>query len=108
MKKQRLIYSLLFGIPGILVSVFVGLFLGGTAGGFLWIFVYGDSQWPLWTEYLIPILTGFGFIISLIVIIKIGYSFGKKREIEEIPISIKHVMISLGILLLLIVRLITF
>lgn len=108
MKKQRFIYSLIFGIPGILVSVLIGLFAGGATGGFLWIFVYGDNQWPFWTEYIIASITGIVFIISLIVIIKIGYSVGKKREIEEIPISIKHVIISVVILILLIVRIMTF
>ena len=44
--KKRLLYALLFGIPGILWSLLVAAIIFGVLSGFFWLFVYGDSTWP--------------------------------------------------------------
>ena len=43
--KKRMLYALLFGIPGILWSLLVTAILVGVLSGVLWLFVYGDSAW---------------------------------------------------------------
>lgn len=76
--KRSIIYSLLFGIPGILISfVLAGLVLGMQTG-FFWIFLFGDDPWPLWTELVQKTSFILVFFISFIVILKAGYSYGKR------------------------------
>ena len=106
--KQRYIYSLLLGIPGIAISAFAAIFAGGATAGFFWIFVFGDNEWPFWTEWVIATIAGIVFITALSIIVRIGFSIGKKREFKNIPINSKHIMISVATLVLLAFFMITF
>jgi len=75
--KRSILYSLLFGIPGILISfVLAGLVLVMQTGVF-WIFLFGDDPWPLWTELVQKTSFILVFFISFIVILKTGYGYGK-------------------------------
>ena len=98
--KQRYIYSLLFGIPGIAISASAALFAGGATAGFFWIFVFGDNTWPFWTEWVVAIIAGIVFIVSLSIIVRFGFSVGEKREIGNVPVNSKHIMILVVILVL--------
>jgi len=106
--KQRYLYAFIFGIPGVPISAFAAIFAGGAATGLFWIVIFGDSLWPFWTEWIITVIGVTVFIIALFFIVKIGFSVGKKREIENIPINNKHIVISLATTALLVFRMIVF
>jgi len=100
--KQRYLYSLIFGIPGVLISAFVALLAGGVTAGLFWIFIFGDNVWPFWAEWIIAAITVIAFITALSFIARIGFFVGKKREIENTPINNKHIIISVTTLVLLV------
>jgi len=100
--KKRYIYLLLFLIPGLFASVLITLALFGAAYGALWLFVYGDTAWPDWTEQVMPFLLLVIFSSTWITAIITGYFVGKKLE-RVSGFDVKHLWISLGFTLLTIV-----
>lgn len=98
--KQKYLYLLLFGLPGILVSAITGIMSGGMIGGFFWIFMFGDNPWP---SFAWPTVFGVGilvFFLTLISILIMGYKVGKKRDLENLPIKKAHIFISLVFLVI--------
>lgn len=106
--KQRYWYAFIFGIPGVLISAFAAIFAGGAMTGLFWIVIFGDDQWPFWTEWIIAAIGIAAFIIAFSFIVRMGFVAGKKREIEGIPIDNKHIVISLITTVLLVFRIIVF
>ena len=93
--KKRYLYSLLFGIPGLLVAGIVSIFVFGALTGALWIFVFGDNPWPASIEWLMAIL----FMLTALTVwlgsIALGYVIG--RRLESNPgVNRTHVLISAG------------
>ena len=82
--KKRYLYSILFGIPGLILSVMISLVIFGVTAGVLWIYIFGDSPWPASTEILLPILFALTFLIAWIIIITIGFITGKKLESDPV------------------------
>ena len=93
--KKRYIYSLLFGIPGFVISGIISIVVFGAIAGNLWISVFGDNPWPIFSEGLLTILLVFTFLILWISSMAIGYLVGKKREKNPV-LNRNHVLISLG------------
>ena len=54
--KKRILYTLLFAVPGFFVSLVNAFALTGFAAGFFWIFVFGDNPWPESIGTILPIL----------------------------------------------------
>ena len=93
--KKRYIYSLLFGIPGVLLALIISFFIFGAASGFLWIFVFGDNPWPQTINDIFPILFITLFLALWIAFITAGFLTGKK--LEGYPdLNKSHILISAG------------
>ncbi len=60
--KKRYIYSVLFGIPGLILSVYLSFVASGITAGILWIFVFGDNPWPAWYEKVFLVLLALIFL----------------------------------------------
>ena len=96
--KKRYIYSVLFGIPGLIVSGIIALMVFGATAGILWIFVYGDNPWPSFIEKALPALFVLVFLIAGLACIAAGFVIGKKNEQNPV-LNKSHILISIGITL---------
>ena len=94
--KRRYLYSILFGIPGLIVSAMLTLLLFGAATGFLWLFVFGDSPWPSWNEALVTAALGLVFLVIWLASIIAGFIVGKRLE-QKPGVNRIHILISAGI-----------
>ncbi len=47
--KKRYLYTLLFLVPGLFVSLLITLAVFAAVFGALWLYVFGDSTWPTWS-----------------------------------------------------------
>jgi hypothetical protein len=105
--KRRYIYTLLFGVPGLVAAAIITLTLFGVAMGVLWLFVFGDNPWPesgnaaLIVIFLSVFLGAWGACLLL------GYHVGKRRE-QDVALNRNHVLISAGLTALLVLFIIAF
>jgi hypothetical protein len=93
--KKRYIYSLLFGVPGLFISLIISFFIIGAIAGFLWIYIFGDNTWTSSTETLLPNLFFLIFLILWITSIAMGFVKGKKLEADP-ALQKKHILVSFG------------
>ena len=98
--KRRYIYSLLFGIPGLMLSFLITLMLFGMLMGVLWLFVFGDNTWPAAVDTVVPILVGLVFLALWAAFLAGGYMLGKRREADA-ALNRLHVLISAAVTALL-------
>ena len=97
--KKRYTYSLLYGIPGLIVSILSAAFAAGLTLGFFWLFLFGDTmEWPSWTEWSLPFIIIIVFVIVESIIVVTGFKFGKKQEGNNLPINRKHFIVPLVII----------
>jgi hypothetical protein len=54
--KKRYVYTLLFLVPGLTVSLLITGIVFAVVFGVLWLFVFGDSPRLAWTAWLVPAL----------------------------------------------------
>jgi len=94
--KRRYIYSLLFGVPGFIVSLIVSFVVSGFAGGVLWIYGFGDNPWPAYIENILPVLLALVFMTVWLASLTIGFITGKKLEQNPI-LNKKHILTSIGV-----------
>lgn len=94
--KKRYLYSLLFGVPGFLVSLLIAFSIFGSMAGFLWIYVFGDNPWPAPVEKMLPALFVLTFLILWISFTVLGFIAGKRLE-EDSASSTKHIMIAASV-----------
>ena len=93
--KKRLLYALLFGIPGILWSLLVAGIIFGVLSGILWLFIYGDSAWPQSAGRMLSVAFLLVFVSACVAFLVAGYVFGKKLEAQP-GFNRNHVMLSMG------------
>lgn len=94
--RKRYLYSLIFGIPGFFVSVFISSIIFGGIAGVLWLFVFGDNPWPAYADTLLAILFVLVFLTVWLATITLGFIIG--RRLEQNPVLNKnHILSSLGI-----------
>jgi hypothetical protein len=91
--KKRVLYSLLFGIPGFFVAGITSVVLFGALAGVLWLFIFGDNPWPDSMQKILPVLLVLTFLIVWVAFIGIGYYTGKRLENDPI-LNKSHVLIS--------------
>lgn len=97
--KNRHIYTLLFLVPGLFMSLLITSALFAVAFGALWLYVFGDNTWPAWVGKVTPVLMFAVFSGLWIGAMATGYLVGKK--LESAPgFDIRHLWISLGATLL--------
>ena len=97
--KKRYIYSLLFLVPGLFVSLLITSAVFAVAFGALWLYVFGDSAWPAWSGHAMSVLMLVVFSGLWIGAIVTGYVVGKKLE-DRPGLDVTHFWISLGATLL--------
>ena len=78
--KKRYIYSILFGVPGFLVSLIVAFIIFGFVAGFFWLYVYGDEPWPASAEQLLTILFIACFLALWAISLVIGFVTRNKKD----------------------------
>jgi hypothetical protein len=94
--KKRYFYSLLFGIPGFVISVVISFIFFGFLVGVLWIYVFGDNPWPSLIEEILPALFALFFLTLWITTIVIGFVVGKQLEKDPV-LNKKHILVSIGV-----------
>ena len=94
--KKRYIYTILFGIPGFLISALIFWIVAGAAAGALWIFVFGDNPWPASVDKILPVLLVIVFLAIWIVLLTAGFLAGKRLE-RTSEINKNHIWISIGV-----------
>jgi hypothetical protein len=93
--RKRFIYTLLFLVPGLFISLLVTFAVFAAAYGALWLYVFGDSTWPASTGQVMPILMAMVFFSLWVVAIVAGYVLGKKLEAAP-GFDVRHVWLSLA------------
>ena len=94
--KKRYRYSILFGMPGLFISLIISFVIFGAVSGILWIYFFGDDPWPASTEILLPILFAVTFLTVWMVSITVGYATGKKLE-NDPALDKRHILVSSGL-----------
>lgn len=97
--RKRFIYTILFLVPGLFVSLLATFVVLGAMYGVLWIYVFGDSTWPAWTGQAAPVLMVLVFFSLWLITMVAGYVVGKKLESVS-GFDIRHVWLSLAVALL--------
>src|SRR5512142_2585777 len=98
--KRRYLYTLLFGIPGLLLSVIFTLIFFATALGVLWLFVFGDNLWPAAVDTLLPLALVVVFLLVWGATLWGGYQVGMRREADAAT-NLVHVLASASVTVLL-------
>jgi hypothetical protein len=70
--------------------------------GALWLFVFGDNEWPFSTDIVLPILLALVFLFLWVGFIILGYIVGKRLE-NDATWNWKHILVSGGITILFVV-----
>jgi hypothetical protein len=91
--KKRYLYALLFGVPGLLGSGLVSLFLLGVLWGLLWIYVFGDNSWPTSAESIVSLSFVLVFFVLWLGSISAGYAIGKRLETDP-GVNKMHILVS--------------
>jgi hypothetical protein len=94
--KKRYVYSLLFGIPGLLAAGILSILFFGAFAGILWIYVFGDNPWPASAETMISTLFVLVFLLLWMGFVFLGYVVGKGLE-KDPALNRKHVLIAAGL-----------
>jgi hypothetical protein len=80
--QKRYLYAILFGVPGLCLSLIMTLLVIGAVSGFLWLYLFGDNPWPTASAKLLSILTAGMLLVLWTVTIVFGYLTGKRLEVS--------------------------
>lgn len=80
--KKRYLYAVLFAVPGLPLAILVSALLFAVTAGALWLFAFGDSPWPEWTNTVLPLLSAVVFIVVWLGAVAAGYRSGKELEAQ--------------------------
>lgn len=97
--RKKYLYAILFGIPGLVVAFLCAFFATGFSGGILWLFVFGDTTWPHWTENILRAIFLTIFIIVWATSLALGYKYGKSLSGSG-KNGLRDLIYSIGITLL--------
>jgi hypothetical protein len=96
--KKRYIYTLLFGVPGLVIALVAAVLAFGTAIGFLWLYVFGDSPSPQLPAAIISALFGLVFLGLWFGSLVWGWVVGKRLEADPV-LDRRHIFWSVGVTL---------
>jgi hypothetical protein len=97
--KARYLYSILFGVPGLVVALVVSFVIVGMAGGVLWLFIFGDDPWPAYAETILAVLFALVFLTTWLASLIAGFIIGKRFE-QKPALNKKHVLASITVTVL--------
>jgi|WetSurMetagenome_2_1015567.scaffolds.fasta_scaffold42254_5 hypothetical protein len=99
--QKRILYSILFGVPGLVLALEVAWLVAALTAGILWLAVYGDDPWPASINTPIFVLLALVFLTVWLSLAAIGFMVGKL--LEKVPgLNKSHILVSAGVTLALI------
>lgn len=90
--NRRVLYALLFLVPGAVIAAIAATLATAAAAGFFWLFLFGDNTWPEAAMTGLTILFAIVFCGGLAALTYTGFQAGKKFESE--PLNKKHILAS--------------
>lgn len=94
--KARHAYPLLFLVPSAMVAVLSAFVVVAVGAGVLWIFVFGDDQWPESANTALMALAAGASAFTLLALLALAYRFGKVREARG-GLSRSHMLFALAL-----------
>lgn len=94
--KARYSYAMLFFVPSAMIASLVAIVVVAAGAGVLWIFVYGDNQWPASANTGLMALAAATWGITLLALLALSYAVGKRREARG-GLSRFHLLLALGL-----------
>ena len=91
--KARFAYPLICLPLSAMSAGLVAIVFVACAAGVMWIFVYGDNEWPAAAERTVMTLSVLVFATILAVLLSALYKFGKKQELRG-GLSKKHALVA--------------
>jgi len=79
----KLIYGLIFGFFGFIVSFFLAACLYGFLSAFLWVFVLKEDAWPHWILVGLLVVFFLTFLSVMVKSISMGLKKGEQLDYEE-------------------------
>ncbi|MEZ0472112.1 hypothetical protein [Luteimonas salinilitoris] len=98
--KARLSYPLIFFLPCALAAGIAGFAFATVSSAALWLFVYGDGEWPDSAGTVLMALAAIVATTILAALVSRFYAYGKRREALG-GVSRRHVAMAVGISVLL-------
>ncbi len=96
--KKRYLYALLFGLPGLIAAGILSVFGFAALTGLLWLFVFGDNPWPVYSEWILSIFFVLTVLVLWMIFIVLGYIIGMRLE-KDPTLNRTHILISAGLTL---------
>jgi hypothetical protein len=96
--KKRYLYALLFGLPGFFIAGIAAILGFAALTGLLWLYVFGDNPWPVYTEPVLVSLFVLTVLVLWIVFIVLGFFVGWRLE-KDPALNRIHVLLSVGLTL---------
>jgi hypothetical protein len=93
--KRRFQYVLLFSVPAFLAGIIASVAALGVVAGGLWIFVFGDNEWPAMGNHVLVAVLVVVFIASFLSLLAHAYNVGKKQEEYEV-FNANHLFLAFG------------
>ena len=78
----RRIYLAAGLVWGVILAAVLALFVAGGSTGVLWVFVFGDQEWPAWTGTLVAALTIAVALLSLATCVFVGWWYPRRLDPE--------------------------
>ena len=97
--KRRYLYTFLYAIPGLFVSLGISLLIFAMAAGFVWLFIHGDESWPDTTNNTLVALFLITFLMLWLGSIVIAYRVGKTHE-KDSTFNANHVFLAIALTIL--------
>lgn len=91
--KARFAYPLMCLPLSAMFAGVVAIVFVACAAGIMWIFIYGDKEWPAAAERTVMALSALVFSATLAVLLSVLYRFGKNRETRG-GLSKKHALVA--------------
>lgn len=78
--RSRVSYLLLFLLPAALSAFVAGALAAAGGAGVLWIFVFGDNEWPATAAPLLLSVAALATLGTFALLLSMAYSAGRERE----------------------------
>lgn len=93
--KRRYLYMLMFSVPAFLFSAIFTVVLIAATTGVLWIFVFGDNEWPSFVNSAMSALMFVVFGLACLALLSAAHIWGKREETSAV-LNKSHVFAAAG------------